>query len=146
MRVAIFYTLTAAAALTLGNPLRADEPSPTPEVETPAVETEEPQPTSDSLETVKNNLELKKAILVDVREQAEWDEGRLQRARLVPLSKIQEGLKPEALPKDKIIYLHCRSGGRSLIAQELLKKEGYDVRSLEQGYQDLLDAGFKQAE
>jgi rhodanese-related sulfurtransferase len=108
-------------------------------------EQEEPQPTADSLETVKNNLELKKAILVDVREQEEWDAGRLKDTRLVPMSKIQEGLKPDALPKDKIIYLHCRSGRRSLIAQELLEKEGYDVRSLTQGYQDLLDAGFEKA-
>jgi rhodanese-related sulfurtransferase len=108
--------------------------------------TEEAKPTADSLETVKNNLDLKKAILVDVREQDEWDEGHLERARLVPLSKIQKGLKPDALPKDKIVYLHCRSGRRSLIAQELLKKEGYDVRSLQPGYDDLLKAGFKKAE
>ena len=37
------------------------------------------------------------------------------------------------------------SGARSLIAQELLKKEGYDVRSLKQGYEDLLKAGFEKA-
>jgi rhodanese-related sulfurtransferase len=122
--------------------LSADEP-PAP-AEPPAQE--EPKPTEDSLETVKNNLELKKAILVDVREQEEWDEGRLDGARFVPLSQIREGLEPDALPKDKIVYLHCRSGGRSLIAQELLKKEGYDVRSLKQGYEDLLKAGFKKAE
>jgi rhodanese-related sulfurtransferase len=126
------------AAALMGATVFADDP---PAAE-PAVE-EEPQPTKDSLETVKNHLELKKAILVDVREKDEWDEGHLKRARLIPLSKIQEGLKPDALPKDKIIYLHCRSGGRSLIAQELLKKEGYDVRSLKQGYEELLKAGFE---
>jgi rhodanese-related sulfurtransferase len=120
---------------------RADDP---PAVAAPPQE--EAKPTADSLETVKNNLDLKKAILVDVREQDEWDEGHLERARLVPLSKIQKGLKPDALPKDKIVYLHCRSGRRSLIAQELLKKEGYDVRSLQPGYDDLLKAGFKKAE
>jgi rhodanese-related sulfurtransferase len=107
---------------------------------------EEAEPTADSPDTIKNNLELKKAILLDVREQDEWDDGHLARASLVPLSKIQKGLEPDALPKDKIIYLHCRSGRRSLVAQELLKKEGYDVRSLRQGYQDLLKVGFQKAE
>jgi rhodanese-related sulfurtransferase len=138
-RLTVFLALIAAAfpgALVL-----ADDPAPAQ-----AAAQEEPQPTKDSLETVKNNLELKKAILVDVREQDEWDEGHLKRARLIPLSKIQEGLKPDRLPKDKIVYLHCRSGGRSLIAQELLKKEGYDVLSLKQGYEDLLKAGFEKAE
>lgn len=106
---------------------------------------DEAQHTKDSLPTVKTNLEQKKSILLDVREKDEWDDGRLQAARHAPLSEIQEGLKPDALPKDKIIYLHCFSGGRALIAQELLQKEGYDVRALKQGYQELLDAGFKQA-
>lgn len=130
---AVWMIVLAAAA-------HADEPAP----QTPPAQAE-PQHTQDSVETVRNNLKLKKAILLDVREQEEWDEGRLQDARHTPLSKIQEGLKPDALPKDKIIYLHCRSGGRSLIAQELLKKEGYDVRALRHGYQDLLKAGLKKA-
>jgi rhodanese-related sulfurtransferase len=122
-------------------PAFADDPLPAA-----AAAAEEAQPTTDSLETVKNHLRSKTAILVDVRDEDEWEEGHLKGARLAPLSEIREGLKPDALPKDKIIYLHCRSGRRSLIAQELLKKEGYDVRSLKQGYNDLLKAGFPKAE
>jgi rhodanese-related sulfurtransferase len=141
MKALVSFTGVLLAVALVCIQVYADDP---PAAE-PAAQ-EEPQPTKDSLETVKNNLELKKAILVDVREQDEWDEGHLKPARLIPLSKIQEGLKPDALPKDKIIYLHCRSGRRSLIAQELLKKEGYDVRSLKQGYEELLKAGFEKAE
>ena len=113
----------------------------------PVLATAEPesQHTRDSLETVKKNLDSKKAILLDVREQDEWDDGHLTAARLVPLSKIQLGLLPGALSQDKIIYLHCRSGGRTLIAQELLKKAGHEVRALKQGYVDLLKAGFEKA-
>ncbi|MBW3595919.1 MAG: rhodanese-like domain-containing protein [Planctomycetes bacterium] len=115
----------------------------------PQPKTPPPQPapmhTSDSLETVKNKLELKEAILLDVRGKDEWEEGRLAQARHVPLNDIQEGLKPDALPKDKIIYTHCASGRRALIAQELLKKQGYDVRALKEGYRDLLEAGFEEA-
>ena len=133
--------LTAALAA-LVSLARAEDP---PQPSTPPPQPK-PEHTQDTPEMVKNNLELKKAVLVDVREEEEWDEGRLAPARLVPLSKIREGLKPDALPRDKIIYLHCRSGGRSLIAQELLKKVGYDVRALKQGYRDLLKAGFEKAE
>jgi rhodanese-related sulfurtransferase len=136
-----FFAALFSAILCWGFAVQADDPPPAePKTE------ELPQPTKDSLETVKNNLDLKKAILLDVREKEEWDEGRLKRARLVPFSKIQEGLKPDTFPKDKVIYLHCRSGRRSLIAQELLKKEGYDARSLKQGYEELLQAGFQKAE
>jgi phage shock protein E len=135
MQLAVFLAAAVCGAALADDPPPSDPPTPA-----------KPQPTMDSLETVKNNLELKKALLIDVREQDEWDEGHLKRARLIPLSKIQEGLKPDSLPMDKILYLHCRSGGRSLIAQELLKKEGYDVRSLKQGYEDLLKAGFEKAD
>jgi len=47
--------------------------------------------TKDSLETVKKNLKEKKAVLLDVREQREWDAGHLQQALLVPLSKLRSG-------------------------------------------------------
>ena len=103
------------------------------------------QHTKDSLETVKKRLEEKKAILIDVREQGEWDAGHLNAAQLVPLTKLRAGVKEKTLPKDKIIYCHCRSGGRVLIATSILKPLGYDIRPLKQGYQQLLKAGFEKA-
>ncbi len=104
--------------------------------------------TKDAPETVKKSLSEKKAILVDVREQAEWDAGHLQAAQLLSLSKLNgNDIKSllKDLPKDKPIYLHCKSGGRCLQAAEILQKHGYDVRPLKQGYQDLLEAGFSKA-
>ncbi|MEZ6056006.1 MAG: rhodanese-like domain-containing protein [Planctomycetaceae bacterium] len=106
--------------------------------------------TSDSIETVQTRLTEKTAVLVDVREIAEWDAGHLQQARHVALSALADDEQPEAalqkLPKDKIIYCHCRSGSRCLKAADILKKAGYDVRPLKQGYKDLLEAGFPKAE
>lgn len=106
--------------------------------------------TKDALETVKKRVAEKKAVLVDVREQSEWDEGHVRGAIFLPLSKLRSGLDPKelarTLPKDKVIYCHCRSGGRSLRAAEMLKKQGYDVRPLKPGYTDLIDAGFPKAE
>lgn len=102
--------------------------------------------TKDSLAVVKQKLADKSAVLVDVREQAEWDAGHLDAAILLPLSGLQKGADPsQALPKGKIVYTHCKAGVRSVTASEILSKQGYDVRPLKAGYQDLLDAGFPPA-
>jgi phage shock protein E len=105
--------------------------------------------TKDSLDTVKANLKEGKALIVDVREQREWDAGRLKNAILVPMSKLNKDEQlPELLkllPKDKIIYTHCKAGGRALICGDILKQQGYDVRPLKPGYDDLLKAGFEKA-
>lgn len=107
---------------------------------------EKVQHTKDSLETVKKNLKEKKAVLLDVREKKEWDEGHLEQAVLVPLSKLKEGTDPKALAKEldpkTIVYCHCRAGARAITAAEILKKKGYDVRPLKQGYAELLEGGL----
>jgi len=106
--------------------------------------------TKESLETVKANIEKKKAVLVDVREKSEWDKGHVQGAIFLPLSDLKNGVDKEKLaeklPKDKILYTHCVVGKRSLSACEILEEQGYKVRSLKPGYKELLKAGFKKAE
>ena len=102
--------------------------------------------TKDSLEAVQQAVADQKAVLVDVREPDEWKEGHLSGARSLPLSALEKGVKPDALanllPKTKIIYVHCLSGGRSLTAADILAPLGYDVRPLKPGYQALVAAGF----
>lgn len=106
--------------------------------------------TQDSLATVQTRLGDDSAILVDVRELNEWEAGHLQQAILFSLSSIPDAIEKktlgEHLPKEKIIYCHCRSGQRCLKAADLLQAAGYDVRPLKPGYQDLLDSGFKKGE
>jgi phage shock protein E len=110
--------------------------------------------TKDSLDTVKSALAKKAAVLVDVREKGEWEQGHLEGALLVPLSWLKAESKgdkfaehaAEKLPANKVLYLHCRSGGRVISAAGLLKKAGYDVRPLKEGFDDLRDAGFPVAE
>ncbi len=107
------------------------------------------EPTNDSLSVVKQNLEAGKAVLLDVREIDEWNSGHLAVAGLLPLSRIERGVSADQLaqvaPGDKIIYLHCAYGSRSVSAAGLLRKTGRDVRALKQGYDDLLKFGFRQA-
>ncbi len=107
--------------------------------------------TTDSLETVKKNLTEGKAILVDVREHSEWGAGHLKLAKLLPLSEFansdnKKEIAEKSLDKTKIIYTHCKAGGRCLTAAKHLKTLGYDVRALKPGYEDLLKAGFEKAE
>ena len=102
--------------------------------------------TKDSLAVVKQKLADKSAVLVDVREQAEWDAGHLDAAILLPLSGLQKGAdSSQKLKKGQIVYTHCKAGIRSVTAGEILSKQGYDVRPLKAGYQDLLNAGFAPA-
>ena len=106
-------------------------------------------PTKDSLATVKKNLDNKKAVLVDVREKYEWDDGHISGAKFLPLSTLSNGITPKTLKmklsKKQIIYTHCAAGFRSCKAADVLLKHGYDVRPLQPGYDDLIDAGFKKA-
>jgi rhodanese-related sulfurtransferase len=106
--------------------------------------------TTDSVATIKQKLEKNEAVMIDVREQTEWDAGHLKDARLVPLSYLQSPADCEKvcqeLPKQKIIYCHCRSGGRVLPAADILRKKGFEIRPLKLGYEDLLKAGFPKAE
>jgi rhodanese-related sulfurtransferase len=105
--------------------------------------------TKDSLDTVKKALAEKKAVLIDVREKTEWDQGHLKDASLLPLSSLKGDALPKdlptLLPKDKIAYLHCASGKRCVTAAAILKKQGYDVRPLKEGYKSLLENGFPKA-
>jgi rhodanese-related sulfurtransferase len=107
------------------------------------------EPTKDSLPKVRENVVKKKAVLADVREKSEWDDGHVEGAVFLPLSELKAGVDPKQLakklPKDKIVYTHCAVGKRALAAGDILNKLGYEVRCLKPGYEQLIDAGFKKA-
>ena len=64
-------------------------------------------------------------IILDTREQDEFDEGHIPNAILIPYTEI-ENKAIEMIPdKDKLILVYCRSGRRSKIAAESLAKLGY---------------------
>jgi rhodanese-related sulfurtransferase len=63
-----------------------------------------------------------KAVLIDVREQEEFDEANLS-GKLIPMSEIQDRFAE--IPKEGTVYVHCRSGKRSRTAIEFLKTKGY---------------------
>ena len=72
-------------------------------------------------------------VFIDVREQYEFDEANLG-AQLIPLGDIPGKLADLMEHKDEEIVVHCRSGRRSAMAQELMRQAGFaNVRNLEGG-------------
>ena len=64
-------------------------------------------------------------IILDTRDQDEFDDGHIPGAILIPYTEI-ENKAEEMLPdKDKLILVYCRSGRRSKIAAKSLAKLGY---------------------
>lgn len=102
--------------------------------------------TKDSLKTVKKNVEEKKAVLVDVREKSEWDEGHIDGSVFLPLSALKKGVKKEqlakSLPEDRILYTFCVVGKRAVTAGNILEEFGYEVRALKPGYKELSSSRF----
>jgi sulfur-carrier protein adenylyltransferase/sulfurtransferase len=62
-------------------------------------------------------------VLVDVREPHEWQIGRIEGAKLIPLGEVPKRMG-ELHPDDEIV-VHCKMGGRSAQAVEFLKQNGY---------------------
>ena len=68
-------------------------------------------------------------VVLDVREQTEFDEGHIPGAIVIPHTEI-EAKAAQMLPdKNALILVYCRSGRRSKLAAESLVKLGYtDVK------------------
>ena len=64
-------------------------------------------------------------IILDTREQDEFDEGHIPGAILIPYTEIENKAEEMLSDKDAQILVYCRSGRRSKIASESLTKLGY---------------------
>ncbi|GAA6743668.1 rhodanese-like domain-containing protein [Thermus antranikianii] len=81
------------------------------------------------------------AVVVDVRTPQEFAEGHVPGAINLPVEAIPQWA--DTLPKDKPVYLYCRSGNRSRQAAEYLKRKGYtNLYNLEGGILAIQREGF----
>ena len=95
------------------------------------------QKNSDDVEANNiENLVKNKEFLLDVREEYEYQEGHVKGAVNLPLREILS--QKDSLPKDKDIYVYCRSGHRSADAVNFLKSLGFEkVHNIEGGFIDI---------
>lgn len=63
-------------------------------------------------------------IILDVREQDEWDFCHIAGSLHIPMQQIPINL--EAIPKDSNVLVLCHHGGRSLRVTRYLRAQGYD--------------------
>ena len=82
------------------------------------------------------NLLKNKEFLLDVREDYEYQNGHIKGAVNLPLREILS--QKDTLPKDRDIYVYCRSAHRSADAVNFLKSLGFDkVHNIEGGFIDI---------
>lgn len=65
------------------------------------------------------------ALILDVREQHEYDAGHLANSKLIPLGQLESQLQKLDGFRNRPIVVVCRGGRRSAIACTLLKKNGF---------------------
>lgn len=79
-----------------------------------------------SQEEAKNMMDTQQVIVLDVREQDEYDSGHIPNAVLLPVGTIDEDTAAAVIPdKDSTVLVYCRSGNRSQSASSALAKLGY---------------------
>lgn len=65
------------------------------------------------------------AVWIDVRSPAEYSQGHLSEATLIPFDGIEKGIAALNLPKNTPVYLYCAVGGRAEKAKVRLEAIQY---------------------
>src|SRR5437667_2552369 len=82
-------------------------------------------------------------LIVDVREQDEWDEGHVPGAIHIPRGYLESRIESAAPDRSQQILLYCSAGNRSAFAAKTLQELGYDEPvSLAGGFTDWKRNGF----
>ena len=77
-------------------------------------------------EEAKEMMDTQEVIILDVREQDEYDSGHIPGAVLLPVGTIDEETAAAVIPEgDSIVLVYCRSGNRSKTASSTLAELGY---------------------
>ncbi|CAN5117428.1 molybdopterin-synthase adenylyltransferase MoeB [soil metagenome] len=82
-------------------------------------------------------------VIVDVREQEEWDEGHIPGAVHIPRGHLESRIERAAPESARPVVIYCSGGSRSAFAAKTLGEVGYeDVVSLAGGFTDWKRNGF----
>ena len=79
-----------------------------------------------SQETAKEMMDTQKVVVLDVREEYEFDAGHIPSAVLLPVGTITEDTAAAVIDDlDTVVLVYCRSGNRSKTASQALADIGY---------------------
>jgi|SRR5882724_3279394 len=83
------------------------------------------------------------AVIVDVRDKDEWDDGHIPGAIHLSRGTIELDIEEKVPDTNAMVICHCGGGGRSALAAECLQKMGYkNVRSMAGGFKAWRAAGL----
>jgi rhodanese-related sulfurtransferase len=81
------------------------------------------------------------AVLVDVREDSEWQAGRAVEAQHLGRGVLERDIERIFPDKNREIIFYCGGGYRSILAAEVAQRMGYaNISSLIDGYKGLVAA------
>jgi rhodanese-related sulfurtransferase len=85
-----------------------------------------------------------KAILVDVREDREWEKGHAEQAIHLGKGVLERDLEKLVPDPNTEILMYCGGGYRSILTADAATKMGYkSVFSIKEGYRGLVGANWK---
>jgi rhodanese-related sulfurtransferase len=88
-------------------------------------------------------IDEREPVIVDVREQEEWDEGHIPGAVHIPRGHLESRIERAAPDSSRPVLVYCSAGNRSAFAAKTLGELGYDeVTSLAGGFTDWKRSGF----
>ena len=79
-----------------------------------------------SVTEVKQLLDSGDIVLIDCREQSEYDQCRIDGSMLIPMNETPEKLDLLEPHRDKQIIVHCHLGGRSMRVTQYLRGQGFE--------------------
>ena len=78
-------------------------------------------------------------VLIDVREPAEYAQAHVPGAQLIPMGQLASRL--DEVPRDRTVYVICRTGNRSGQMGPLLDAHGFDSVNVLGGTKAWVEAG-----
>ncbi len=95
-------------------------------------------------ETFREEIQSNDAVLIDVRTDREWDNGRISGSVQMNIHRHEFEEQLSAFPRDQKLYFYCASGRRTQDAMTIAERMGFhNVAHLSQGINSWQRKGFE---
>jgi len=101
-------------------------------------------PVSEAHNMINNNILYPDLLILDVRNQWEYDDGHICNATLIPVVLLESRINEIASYNNTEILVYCRSGSRSATASQTLVDNNFTkVYNMEGGFTDWVSSGYE---